>query len=80
MALKKEKLLFSADQLPFPPTNCEAWPIVRHCTLARLGRCHVDYFLFFLPPQVINIYGTLVICDQRHRMSADEFPGNRKTN
>ncbi len=32
---------------PSLPAISETWLIVRHSTLARLGRCHVDYFLFF---------------------------------
>ncbi len=44
-------LRFHPDNAVYPslPAICETWLIVRHSTLARLGRCHVDYFLFSGP-------------------------------
>ncbi len=70
--------LYSIHSYPSPPASCKILIIVRHSMFTRLGLCHVDHFLFF-GPHMININGTLVICDQRHRMNADEFPGNRNT-
>ncbi len=72
------RLALFAKDYPTLPGICETWLFVRHSTVTRLGRCHIDYFLFF-GSHVITIYGALVISDQRHRMIADEFPGNRNT-
>ncbi len=53
--------------------NCETLHVSASGTLL----CRL--FSVFFGPHVIKIYGALVICDQRDRMIADEFPGNRNT-